>query len=502
MRTKSLVQNTLLVVVSVLLMLALCEYSLRTVAGAVLLPAGSSDTPISDRQLNAISLPKGMDRTWFREDPPQIVRDPRKASPAAAELYETYNQRGVYPSQSFYVWNKAFVEKRICLKNDYVFGRYGDLANDLKVFPPQNGVPYPRYRHPPNTLTPSGLQTNRYGFRGPELAPQKDSKTIRIAFLGASTTIARHSFSFSYPEHFGHWLNLWLSSNNSLLKVEVINAGREGIGSSDIAAIFEQEVLPLAPDYVIYYEGANDLQAGSDLLGSFGRFKSYPREELLPKKWVQFSSVAKLIDDFYRIRIVPILAEWRRPHKKLIFPAGVDEVEPDIDRSNLPGNVSSILDNLRHISAVSEKSGVRFLVSSFVWLDGSEPEIMNNQTRHREILSQVNRVFWPLSSPDIRRLVDFQNRAFQRFTTSKKLGFMDIAGALPRDPNLFTDGIHFTPEGVRVQAWVALAQFIPYFKRDLERGFVPNKRLPAMKVDAVPSTTIQSYSANCSASQV
>jgi len=79
---------------------------------------------------------------------------------------------------------------------------------------------------------------------------------------------------------------------------------------------------------------------------------------------------------------------------------------------------------------------------------------------------------------------------------------MDIAGALPRDPNLFTDGIHFTPEGVRVQAWVALAQFIPYFKRDLERGFVPNKRLPAMKVDAVPSTTIQSYSANCSASQV
>ena len=114
----------------------------------------------------------------------------------------------------------------------------------------------------------------------------------------------------------------------------------------------------------------------------------------------------------------------------------------------------------------------------------------------------VNRRFWPLSQPDIRRLVDFQNRVFQRFAALKKLDFMDIAGTFPRDPNLFVDAIHFTPEGVRVQAWVALAQFLPYFTRDLERGFVPNTQLPTIKLDAVPLTTVESYSANCSASQV
>ena len=53
-----------------------------------------------------------------------------------------------------------------------------------------------------------------------------------------------------------------------------------------------------------------------------------------------------------------------------------------------------------------------------------------------------------------------------------------------------------------MQAWVALAQFLPYFKRDLERGFVPNTQLPTIKLDAVPSTTGESYSANCSANQV
>jgi GDSL-like Lipase/Acylhydrolase family len=503
---KSLLQSSLLVLTSVLLTLALCEYGLRIYGdfsdGAILSTSGFSDAPIADRHLDAVPLPEGIDRTWFRQDPPQVARDPREVSPAAAELYETYRIRGVYASQSFYVWNKIFVENRICVKNDYVFGHYGDLAKNLKVFMPQDGKPYPRYRNPANTLTASGLRTNRYGFRGPELAPQKGSNIVRIAFLGASTTIAMHSFPFSYPEHFGYWLNLWLKANNYPLQVEVINAGREGIGSSDIAAIVEQEVLPLAPDYVIYYEGANDLYVGPDLFDSGGRFASYPSQELLPREWVQFSLVAKVIDDFYRVRIVPILAEWRRSPSKLIFPDAVNEADPDIDRNDLPGSLSSILDNLRHMSAISKGSNARFLMSSFVWLDGSEPEIMSDKTRHVEILSQVNRAFWPLSQTDTRRLVDFQNRVFQRFAASKKLDFMDIAGSFPRDPDLFTDGIHFTTEGVRMQAWVALAQFLPYFSRDLERGFVPNTQLPIIKLDAVSSTTGESYSANCSANQV
>ena len=77
---------------------------------------------------------------------------------------------------------------------------------------------------------------------------------------------------------------MWLKANNYSLQAEIINAGREGIGSSDIAAILEQEVLPLAPDYVIYYEGANDLYVGPDLFDSGGRFASYPSQELLPRK--------------------------------------------------------------------------------------------------------------------------------------------------------------------------------------------------------------------------
>ena len=179
MTIKSLLQSTLLVLISVLLTLALCEYGLRIYGhfsdGAILSTAGFSDAPIADRHLDAVPLPKGIDRTWFRQDPPQVARDPREVSPAAAELYWRYHNRGAYASQSFYLWNKVFVEQHICVKNDYVFGHYGDLANNLKVFMPQDGEPFPRYRYPPNILTASGLRTNRYGFRGAELALQKGS---------------------------------------------------------------------------------------------------------------------------------------------------------------------------------------------------------------------------------------------------------------------------------------------------------------------------------------
>ena len=35
--------------------------------------------------------------------------------------------------------------------------------------------------------------------------------------------------------------------------------------------------------------------------------------------WVHFSSIAKVINDFYRVRIVPLLTEWRRQVRNLSF---------------------------------------------------------------------------------------------------------------------------------------------------------------------------------------
>ena len=108
-------------------------------------------------------------------------------------------------------------------------------------------------------------------------------------------------------------------------------------------------------------------------------------------------------------------------------------------------------------------------------------KIMSDTMRYIGIPSQVNQAFWPLSQPDIRGLSIFRIVCFNDLLL-KELDFMGIAGTFPRDPNLFTDGVHFTPK-VSGCAWVALAHFLPYFT-DLEREFVPSTQLPTMKSDA------------------
>jgi len=500
-RVTGILLSALVTLVSVAIVLALCEYGLRTyLAKPVGKPtdqALQNEQPLADRHVAAIVVPPGVNQAWFRQSPPEITRDPKDVPAASETLFAEYIHRGVFGPQSFYVWNSAFVDQHVCAKNDYIFGSYGDLANTLRVFSPLDGSPYPRYRFPSNTQTPSGLRTNRYGFRGPELTPSKPAKTIRVAFLGASTTVANHQFPFSYPEYFGYWLNIWLAAHDYSMRVEIINAGREGVGSTDIAAIFEQEVLPLAPDYVIYYEGANDVSFGPELVHTATPLQPYPNQTLLPSQWGQTSVIVKLINDAYRIRFAPLLAEWRRPDTQLVFPNEVDELEPDIGRPDLPINRPTVLKDLNHIANLSKVAGAHFFVSSFIWLDGGESAIHRSNSRHAEILSQVNKVFWPLSHQDVRRLANFQNRVFERFASAKNVGFLDIAKIYPRDPNLFNDAIHFTPEGVRLQGWLALATFLPYFIRDLEDGWIGKAQSATATLPLFVPTAGELYVSKC-----
>ena len=56
-------------------------------------------------------------------------------------------------------------------------------------------------------------------------------RTIRIAFVGASTTVGFHAEPYSYPEIVGQWLERWADARHRGLSIEAINAGREAVNS-------------------------------------------------------------------------------------------------------------------------------------------------------------------------------------------------------------------------------------------------------------------------------
>ncbi len=412
----------------------------------------------------------GTDRSWFNENPPALPnRSPVR--PQNIERYRDYERRGIFGPQADYIWNRRFVEANACAPGS----RFQNYPDKILVFDPPSSDVHPIYRFPPNTTTTAGLVTNQFGLRGPPLTLAKPPKTVRIAFIGASTTVNNHNFPFSYPERVTYWMDRFAKANRLDVHFETLNAGREGINSEDIPAIVRHELLPLDPDLAVYYEGSNQFPSANLLVSP----RISQRQNIDPHDPIVEHKVPVLIRAHLAIGNLldralngfRTIGEPRKPWYRLRWPSEVNEQKPDVDSPNLPLQLPVIVKNLDSIRDSMASVGGQFVLCSFEWLvkDG----MPLSPTRHQFIYKQLNTVLWPLRYSDIRRLADFQNRVFRRYATSRSIPFVDVASLLPQDPNLFSDAIHMTDTGERVKAWIVFQQLVPFVRREIESGRLP-----------------------------
>ena len=466
-------KNALLVLVTVVVCAAVAEGIARWADAG-----GGEDVA---RRLDEVPRAQGIERAWYSSDPPPLSN--RGPVPAAwDELVRRVERSGITEgtrrADMFKAWNTALVGDPC--KHPYL----RDAPGHLFVYDPPDGSPHPPYRFLPNATTPIGLVTNAYGFRGPPVPFVRTPKTIRIAFVGASTTVDAHHLAYSYPEFIGHWLNLWAASKRLDVRFEVLNAGRESINSIDIEAIVRQEVLPLRPDLVVYYEGANqfDLRTVAPSLPKpdpFARPAAAAPEPVV-LRWLGEFALVRRVRALLRSADAPAGSsgggsggggEWSKPAYDLVWPAGLDETDPDIGRADLPINLSTILGNLDGIRAATQAAGGELALASFVWLvkDG----MMLNPIRHKAILEYLNQGYAPFRYRDLERMAAFENRVFAKYAFAHRLAFLDVARLMPRDPDLFVDAIHNTQTGVRLKAWVVLQELLPLVERHLANGTWP-----------------------------
>jgi len=428
------------------------------------------------------------DPRWIDDAPAHAA--PR-ADPALLALRSRHRHPEVPEYNLYFVWNAAFVNEQGCTDfgADPAILRF--LPQPLIVFDPPDGSTHPPYRQLPGTTTPLGLTTNRFGFRGPEIALDKPPRTVRLAFLGASTTLGFPIYPLSYPEYVGHWLNRWAERAGQDVRFEIINAGRAGISSTDIAAVARDEVIPLEPDLVLYYEGANQFVLDPSTNGSAAAARW--TKGLPPGTWIrlriwpsQYSALVRRID-----RLIHILAarggqEPAKPGHPPPWPDGVDEQSPDITRADLPLSLPVILHDLDTIHAAVERDGGELALASFVWL--ARDGLRLDPVRQAPIYEMLNGRFWPYRYSDVRRMADFQNRVFARYAAAHGVPFIDVAGVFPQDPALFLDAIHFNHEGTRLQAWIVFQALLPLVRDRLASGTWP-------RPDRVPLATHPAFSA-------
>jgi hypothetical protein len=403
----------------------------------------------------------GMKGEWFSLSPPPVSR--RSTNPTFERIAKRYTA-SMLTFELFHVYNSSFIAQQMC--KDY-FRRFPGF---FFVYDPPAGTEYPRYRFPLNEVTPYGLVTNQFGWRGPPIELRKAANTIRIAFVGASTSVNDHSFPYSYPEFAGFFLDSWAREVFGV-RVEMINAGREGITSTDIAAVVRDEVLPLEPDLVVYYEGSNQFRPGSIIrLGEDPGPRSKPSAYIPDRDGGHLGQRFALARRFHKL-LPDSGVEPSKPHYEVVWPPDVNEFDPPLNHKNLPASLSTVIHDLDAISDSVSKAGGELVVSSFFWLvyDG----LKLDPYKHRYLHSHLNESYYPYRYREMERLATFQNRVLKKFAADRGALFIDVAGMMARAPDLFVDAIHATYDGVRLHAWIAAQLLAPLLRERIESGRLP-----------------------------
>ena len=382
----------------------------------------------------AIKIPRAasVSLDWYTESPKPIER-----IPLTQELQARAKQYPDDPYAPFFEWNLAFLRDEAC-KGERAT-TMGNLR-DFYYFESIDRSRYPAYRHLRRISPPFWFVTNSFGWRGPDIALNKGPDTIRIAFVGASTTIDAYAYQFSHPELVEYWLTRWAAAKRIPYRFEVINAGRTGIDSQSIAAVVTQELVPVEPDLVVFYEGANQFWPARMLRLQDSR--TYPQPRVTYWNRAVAEKYSALVRRVMRMADRVRAGDGREPSKPasmIDWPAGVDEFDPPLDSLKLPMDLPVMVRDLDTMRIALASIGSALVVSSFVWMvdDGMQLDPDGDLT----LYYYLNRNYWPVTYADMRRLADFQNRVFEKYARTHRLPFIDMAAAYPRDPSLAGDAV-------------------------------------------------------------
>ena len=440
---------------------------------------GPVTAPDARAYLSRFALAPKVELPWYFLDPEHptgnIAADPdlsarERASPA-----------GLGAVFSSYEWNREYVRWAACEHPEFFDAQFKPSSNppDIFVFEPVDGGRFPSFRFLRSSHN-SGISTNQFGWRGPDIALRKPAGTVRIAFVGASTTVNPHGDPFSYPDYIRRWLSEWARRAHPDVQFEVMNAGREGINSNSIEGIVRTEVAPVDPDFVVYYEGSNQFWP-ADYLGTLPAVwtPSHPPPSVFkPVEWplVNSSATARRLADLVGSR----LREPEKPTLDVRWPGDLDEADPDLHHPRLPVNLNAILSDLDGMRVSLDKQGARLVLTSFLWCvyDG----MRLNPVTNAGLYGYLNGPFWPFSYAHMRRFARFQNTVFRKYAVTHGLPFIDVEDHFPLEPVLFGDAIHMSQLGVKLMAWSVFQQLVRQIDLDLQQGRLPRRMAVAPSV--------------------
>ena len=269
------------------------------------------------------------------------------------------------------------------------------------------------------------IRINGQGFRSPEIPRVKPPGTVRLAFLGGSTT-----FCAEVSGNEATWpalVSRGLRERHPEVMFDYVNAGFPGYTLGSIRKTLERRVSLLRPDIIILYEATNDLAADTREIAA--------RRGLFHDK--AHSPLAKVSLSWYLIEQRML----RRRLERAVASGIILTCDADSLAHAFGKRVAEFLQAAKEVAPVCA-------VATF-------SHKMRRDQPPEEALANSNWVlhFIPYQGVEgLLRLFDAYNRAIREAAHSTGSVLIDGEDSIPGDDTHFADSVHFTDEGARAMA--------------------------------------------------
>jgi lysophospholipase L1-like esterase len=312
--------------------------------------------------------------------------------------------------------------------------RFGNLVQleDLIPFDPVLHIRLPI----PNTdvvvARTSHIQINSVGFRSPEISLKPTSpNTVRLAFLGASTTFCAETTSneATWP----YQVAAMMQQHYPGVKIDFINAAVPGYRMHDSLVRFEAQVRPYKPDIVFVYDGQNDFQTLTAAAAINQHLLPPPRPEGPIERFLEAHS---LLYSLAKKNIVYMMS--RRAGASPNYKANVD----------LRAIAQTYGDRVKALTLSIENAGAVPVLVAF------SPRLRRDQTpKEKAAVAHHSWVFMPyLTLDQMIEGYDDENSAMHTVARQTGAVFVGDEFSIPGDAEHYVDSFHFTDAGAAAMA--------------------------------------------------
>ncbi len=299
--------------------------------------------------------------------------------------------------------------------------RYGTVGDVIALTDHESGLEIPI----PATVQ-GGIVIDSRGFRSPELTVPKPAGTLRLAFLGGSTTYCAQSTSNATT-----WPSLLVDKLREEFpnaRLDFVNAGVPGYTTRESLLNLRARVAELEPDVIFIYHATNDLTHDTRQLAEELNLIESARGSGLGQTWsLAWNLVYKNLQAKRR-------GEGRGAVATL-----------DVDPETYSGTFRK---NLRALITEAEREAERVVVASF-----SHRTRPSQTEAERREASSSSLYYMPYMTPEgiIAAFAEF-NRVIREEAWNSHVLLVESEDLLAADSTCFTDSVHFTDEGCRRMA--------------------------------------------------